>query len=282
MKNFTSIKDIQSALLKERNRHKTIGFVATMGAIHEGHLSLIRKSRQENKITVCSIFVNPIQFNNPQDLINYPRTLDEDMSLLESVGCDYVFSPEVKEMYPEGQESSPVGDFGQLERVMEGKFRPGHFKGVAIVVKRLFDIVSPDIAYFGKKDYQQLMVIQSLVSQLKLLVQVIGCPIIREPDGLAMSSRNMQLTIGERKIASLIYKVLCEVKEKAGTTSVMELKNWAMKKILSNSAFTLEYFEIVDKRTLLPLESWKNKENALACMAIYLGGVRLIDNIELF
>ena len=282
MKNFTRIKDIQTALKKERRRNKTIGFIATMGALHEGHISLIRKSKQENDITVSSIFVNPIQFTNPKDLIKYPRTLKEDLALLESNGCDYVFSPEVKEMYPEEQESIPVRDFGRLEKVMEGKFRPGHFKGVAIVVKKLFDIISPDIAYFGKKDYQQLLVIRSLVSQFKLPVRVIGCPIIREPDGLAMSSRNMQLSIGERKVASLIYQVLCKVKEKAGTTSVNELKNWAIKKISSNPDFTVEYFEIVDKQTLLVLETWKNKENAMACTAVYLGGVRLIDNIELF
>ncbi len=282
MKNFSRIKDIQAALQKERHRHKSIGFVATMGALHEGHLSLIRKSKQENDITVSSIFVNPIQFNNPQDLTTYPRNLAADLELLESVSCDYAFSPDVKEMYPEGNESAPVGDFGQLEKMMEGKFRPGHFKGVAIVVKKLFDIISPDIAYFGKKDYQQLLIIRSLVSQLNLPVQIIGCPIIREPDGLAMSSRNMQLSIGERKIASHIYQVLSEVKEKVGTTSVMELNNWAIRKISSNPAFTIAYFEIVDKQTLLPLESWRNKKNALACTAVYLGGVRLIDNVELF
>jgi pantoate--beta-alanine ligase len=282
MKNFSKIKDIQAALKKERNRRRSVGFVPTMGALHEGHLSLIRKSKKENDITVSSIFVNPIQFNNPQDLIKYPRTLKADLALLESAGCDYVFSPDVKEMYPEEPESSPVKDFGHLEKVMEGKFRPGHFKGVAIVVKKLFDIISPDTAYFGKKDYQQLMVIRSMVNQLHIPIQVIGCPIIREPDGLAMSSRNMQLSIGERKMASFIYQVLSKVKDKVGKSTVKELKNWTIKRVSSNPDFTLEYFEIVDKQTLLPLESWKYKENALACIAVYLGGVRLIDNLELF
>jgi len=282
MKSFSLIKDIQAALKKERSRSKSIGFVPTMGALHEGHLSLIRQSKEENDITVSSIFVNPIQFNNPQDLIKYPRTLKADLALLESAGCDYVFTPEVKEMYPVEPDGSPVKDFGQLEKVMEGKFRPGHFKGVAIIVKKLFDIIQPDTAYFGKKDYQQLMIIHSMVDQLKLPIEVIGCPIIREPDGLAMSSRNMQLSIGERKIAPLIFQVLTKTKQKAGNMPVKDLKSWAIKKLTAEPTFTVEYFEIVDKQTLLPLDSWKKKDNALACTAVYLGGVRLIDNIELF
>ena len=282
MKSFSLIKDIQAALKKERSRSKSIGFVPTMGALHEGHLSLIRQSEEENDITVSSIFVNPIQFNNPQDLIKYQRTLKADLALLESAGCDYVFNPEVKEMYPAEPDGSPVKDFGQLEKVMEGKFRPGHFKGVAIIVKKLFDIIQPDTAYFGKKDYQQLMIIHSMVDQLKLPIEVIGCPIIREPDGLAMSSRNMQLSIGERKIAPLIFQVLTKTKQKAGNMPVKDLKSWAIKKLTAEPTFTVEYFEIVDKQTLLPLDSWKKKDNALACTAVYLGGVRLIDNIELF
>ncbi len=282
MKSFSLIKEIQAALKKERSRSKSIGFVPTMGALHEGHLSLIRQSEEENDITVSSIFVNPIQFNNPQDLIKYPRTLKADLALLESAGCDYVFNPEVKEMYPVEPDGSPVKDFGQLEKVMEGKFRPGHFKGVAIIVKKLFDIIQPDTAYFGKKDYQQLMIIHSMVDQLKLPIEVIGCPIIREPDGLAMSSRNMQLSIGERKIAPLIFQVLTKTKQKAGNMPVKDLKSWAIKKLTAEPTFTVEYFEIVDKQTLLPLDSWKKKDNALACTAVYLGGVRLIDNIELF
>ena len=185
-------------------------------------------------------------------------------------------------MYPVEPDGSPVKDFGQLEKVMEGKFRPGHFKGVAIIVKKLFDIIQPDTAYFGKKDYQQLMIIHSMVDQLKLPIEVIGCPIIREPDGLAMSSRNMQLSIGERKIAPLIFQVLTKTKQKAGNMPVKDLKSWAIKKLTAEPTFTVEYFEIVDKQTLLPLDSWKKKDNALACTAVYLGGVRLIDNIELF
>jgi len=283
MKKFSHIKDIRQALQKERRRKRSIGFVATMGALHEGHLSLVRQSKEENDITVASIFVNPMQFNRMEDLLRYPRTLKEDLSMLEAGGCDYVFYPEVEEMYPMGKEEpSPVADFGILDKVMEGKFRPGHFKGVAIVVKKLFDIISPDSAYFGKKDYQQLMIIRKLVAELKLPVRVAGCPIVREEDGLAMSSRNLQLTIGERSVAPLIFRVLSQVKEKAGSVSIKELKHWATKKIEANPAFTVEYFEIADNRTLLPLESWKHLEQAIACTAVFLGGVRLIDNLELF
>jgi pantoate--beta-alanine ligase len=283
MKTFIRTKEIRAALQKERRHGKSVGFVPTMGALHEGHLSLIRQSIRENDVTVCSIFVNPIQFNNPQDLIKYPRTLEQDLGMLKSAGCNYVFSPEVEEMYPpDARQSSPVRDLGILDKAMEGKYRPGHFKGVAIIVKKLFDILSPDFAYFGKKDYQQLMVIRFMVTQLKLPVRVVGCPIVREPDGLAMSSRNMQLSIGERKIAPLIYQVLTGAKSKAVTLSVRELKSWAIKKLSSEPSFRVEYFEIVDDRTLFPLESWKHKDHALALTAVYLGGVRLIDNLELF
>ena len=282
MKNFSRIKEIKAALQKERRRGKSIGFVATMGALHEGHLSLIRQSNEDNDISVCSIFVNPIQFNNPQDLLRYPRTLAQDIALLEPVHCDYVFSPDEKEMYPDKGDPVPSLEFGRLEKVMEGKFRPGHFRGVAVVVKKLLDIINPDVAYFGMKDYQQLMIIRSLVSQLEIPVRIVGCPIVRESDGLAMSSRNMQLSIGERNSAPLIYQVLTKAKEKAGTLSVADLKTWATRKLSGNPSFNVEYFEIVDKQTLLPVTSWKDKEDAMACTAVYLGGVRLIDNMELF
>ena len=253
-----------------------------MGALHEGHLSLIRKSTTENDYTVCSIFVNPVQFNNPADLEKYPRSQREDISLLESAGCDLVLLPEVKEMYPGGTIVSPDVDFGLLDKVLEGKFRPGHFKGVAVAVKRLFDLVEPRKAYFGKKDYQQLLVIRKLVRDLDLPVEIVACPTVREPDGLAMSSRNMRLTIHERKVAPLIYQVLLKVREKAGTLPVRDLANWAIKKISENPEFSVEYFEIVDSETLLTLTNWKPKEKALACTAVYLGDVRLIDNMELF
>ncbi|MCX6247112.1 MAG: pantoate--beta-alanine ligase [Bacteroidetes bacterium] len=281
MKVVTKISEMTKAMLEEHRAGNSIGFVPTMGALHAGHLSLVEKSRKSNRITVCSIFVNPIQFNNKKDLEKYPRNLKEDLGLLDAAGCDYVFTPETGEIYPAGM---PVLDikFGTLDKVLEGKFRPGHFKGVAIIVKKLFEIISPDHAYFGLKDYQQLLVIRHLVSVLKLPVQIHSCPTFREPDGLAMSSRNLRLTIGEREMASLIYETLCKVKKKAGHLPVKELRQWAIKKINSNPAFSVEYFEIVNKYDLHSLQSWREKENALAVTAVFLGDVRLIDNMELF
>jgi pantoate--beta-alanine ligase len=281
MKTFSLVSGMVKAVHEEQQAGHSIGFVPTMGALHKGHISLIEESRRENDITVCSIFVNPIQFNNPQDLEKYPRNLKEDLRLLDTAGCDYVFTPSVHEIYPEGTPGLEI-NFGTLDKLLEGKFRTGHFKGVAIIVKKLFEIITPDRAYFGKKDYQQLLVIRHLVSTLKLPVKIQACPTFREPDGLAMSSRNLRLTIGEREMASLIYETLCKVKEKAGHSTVKELRQWAIKKINANPAFNVEYFEIVDKNDLHILESWKEKENSLACIAVFLGDVRLIDNMELF
>jgi pantoate--beta-alanine ligase len=281
MKKISSVSEMVSAMQKEHKAGRSVGFVPTMGALHEGHLALIEESRKGNDITVCSIFINPVQFNNKQDFETYPHNSDEDLRLLQSAGCDFVFVPGEEEIYPDGIPTLEI-DFGKLDRILEGKFRPGHFKGVAIIVKRLFDIIAPDNAYFGKKDYQQLLVIRHLVSFLNLPVQIHGCPIVREPDGLAMSSRNLRLTIGERQVASLIYQILCKVKEKTGHLPVKELRQWAVRKINSNPAFRVEYFEFVDKNDLHIIESWKEKENTMACTAVYLGDVRLIDNIELF
>jgi pantoate--beta-alanine ligase len=281
MKTCSLISEMVKAMQKEHKAGRSIGFVPTMGALHDGHLSLVEESRKYNDITVCSIFVNPIQFNNKQDLEKYPRNLNEDLRLLQSAYCDYVFIPENEEIYPGGTPALEV-NFGTLDKVLEGKFRPGHFKGVAIIVKKLFEIITPDHAYFGKKDYQQWLIIRHLVSVLNLPVQIHACPTFREPDGLAMSSRNLQLTIGERKMAYLIYQTLCKVKEKAGHLPVKELRQWAIKKINSNPAFSVEYFEIVNKNDLHILENWKEKENALVCTAVFLGDVRLIDNMELF
>ena len=281
MKKLVSVREMTRTIKKEHEKGRCIGFVPTMGALHEGHLSLVAESRKANDITVCSIFVNPIQFNNKQDLEKYPRNLDGDLKLLQSSGCDYVFVPGNDEIYPDGTPDLDI-NFGTLDKVLEAKFRPGHFKGVAIIVKRLFEIIAPDNAYFGKKDYQQLLVIRHLVSALRLPVQINACPIVREKDGLAMSSRNLRLTIGERQVAPHIYQVLCSVKEKAGHLPVKELKSWAIKKIDSDPAFRMEYFEIVDKNDLHILENWKEKENAMAFTAVFLGDVRLIDNMELF
>jgi pantoate--beta-alanine ligase len=282
MKQYTLISEVKRELRKKKQPGNPVGFVPTMGALHQGHLELIRQSKAENTITVCSIFVNPIQFNNKKDLEKYPRNLHQDLKMLEDAGCDIVFTPEVGEMYPDGTTEAIHFPLGQLEKVMEGRFRPGHFQGVATVVKKLFDIIEPTRAYFGKKDYQQLIVIKELVSRLGIPVEIIACPTVREPDGLAMSSRNLRLTIGERQLAPLIYQVLCGIKEKAGKKSVTELRKWAIKKIEKNPAFRVEYFEIADTRSMVPIERWEKREHAVACTAVYLGDVRLIDNIELF
>jgi len=282
LKQFSSIKALRSFLAKIRIQGKSIGFVPTMGALHEGHLTLVRRSKMENDLTVCSIFINPIQFNNKEDLDKYPRMLHLDAVLLEKEGCDVIFAPEAEEMYPKMESDTMNVDFGMLDKVMEGKFRPGHFKGVAIVVKKLFDVVEPTRAYFGKKDFQQLAVIRHMVKSMAIPVEIVPCNTVRENDGLAMSSRNMRLTIHERNIAPHIYEVLCKVREKVGKLPVWELKEWAVKKIQENPEFNVEYLEIGDRETLMPLENWNLKENAVVFTAVYLGDIRLIDNIELF
>jgi pantoate--beta-alanine ligase len=282
MQQFSAIEKTRAYLRSKAEKGMRIGFVPTMGALHTGHLSLVNRSKTENDITVCSIFVNPIQFNNKQDLKKYPRNLVRDAKMLKEGGCDVLFAPEVSEMYPEGEPPGPDIDFGILDKVMEGKFRPGHFKGVAIVVKKLFEVVLPSRAYFGKKDFQQLAVIRHMVRTLGLPVEIVACDTVREPDGLAMSSRNMRLTIAERALAPRIYEVLTKLKEKAGKLPVSEVKDWAIKNIQEHPGMRVEYFEIGDRESLLPLKNWKHKERAIAFTAVFLGDVRLIDNIELF
>jgi pantoate--beta-alanine ligase len=282
MKQFATIKETQEYLRKQRAGGKRTGFVPTMGALHEGHLTLVRRSVEENDITVSSIFVNPIQFNNPEDLKKYPRNLDRDAKMLVECGCDVLFAPEAAEMYPEGEQAGIGVEFGMLDKVMEGKFRPGHFRGVAIVVKKLFDIVQPDRAYFGKKDFQQLAIIRHMVKTLALPVEIVGCETVREPDGLAMSSRNMRLTIAERSLAPQIFEVLSKLKSRAGKLPVRELKEWATKKIQEHPEMRVEYLEIGDRDSLMPLENWAHRERAMAFTAVFLGDVRLIDNVELF
>lgn len=258
---------------------KSIGFVPTMGALHPGHLSLVSKAKAENKLVVSSIFVNPIQFNKPEDLKHYPRTPEQDMAALSDSGCDVVFCPDVKEMYPEPE--SQVYDFGMLDKVMEGSFRQGHFNGVAIVVKKLFDIVRPHNAYFGTKDYQQLQIIRVLVRMEKIPVNIIACPTIREPDGLAMSSRNMRLGTAERKAAPLIYQTLQGAKERIARMRPAEVKEWAVNQINANPFLQTEYFEIADADTLMPAEQAHPNQTLVACTAVYAGNIRLIDNILL-
>lgn len=259
---------------------KTLGFVPTMGALHEGHLSLVRRALQENDYAIASIFVNPIQFNNPEDLAKYPRTPEQDLKMLQEAGCHAVFMPSVEEMYP--SEVTEVYDFGHLDKVMEGAFRPGHFNGVAVVVRRLFEMVQPHRAYFGEKDFQQLAIIRALVRQYEIPVEIVPCPIVREPDGLAMSSRNMRLSPTDRSKAPHIYRTLLAARDMVPGHTVAEVKNWVIQNLKSVEGFEPEYFEIASAENLLPVSEWKEAPVVMGFVAVCLGGVRLIDNIELY
>lgn len=280
MKTFQHIAELKPHLQNLRQQGKSVGFVPTMGALHAGHIALVQQSRKENDITVCSIFVNPVQFNDKKDLEKYPRTPEADSKMLEDAGCDILFMPTVQEMYPEPD--TRKFSFGALEQVMEGAHRPGHFNGVAVVVSRLFDIVEPGKAYFGQKDYQQLAIVRSMVKQLGLKVEIVGHPIVREADGLAMSSRNVRLSAEERKEAALIPSTLFKVKEMAGKATVKELKAFAEEQVNSNPHMQLDYFEIADTETLQPVDAIQPGKGAVACIAVKLGPVRLIDNVILF
>ncbi len=280
MKTFETISELRQHLSKFRKESKSIGFVPTMGALHEGHLSLLREAREENDIVVCSIFVNPVQFNNPSDLEHYPRTLASDKEKLEEAQCDVLFNPTEKEMYPEPVKET--FDFGDLDKVMEGVHRPGHFNGVAIVVKRLFEIVEPTRAYFGLKDYQQLLIVHRLTKDYNIPVEIVPCPIVREENGLAMSSRNDRLTTAERKQAALIHQTLKMVKIKSGFATIKEVKEYVDQQFRKPKNMKLEYFEIVDMYTLQPLQTWAQSNTVIACIAVWIGNVRLIDNIILF
>lgn len=257
----------------------SIGFVPTMGALHHGHLSLVDYAARENPVVVVSIFVNPTQFNDPADLKRYPRNLEADLELLKTTDCNLVFAPEAAEMYPEPD--TRKFDFGQLEQVMEGKHRPGHFNGVAQVVSKFFEIVQPDRAYFGQKDFQQLAVIKMLVRLLNLPVEIVACPIVREKSGLAMSSRNELLSPEERDNASLIFDILSQAKNLTGEKSVEGLVNWVIENINKNPFLNVEYFEVVDSENLQPVKIWEEKGEKTGCIAVHCGKVRLIDNIVL-
>jgi pantoate--beta-alanine ligase len=273
------IADLKTIVNRKRSDGSIIGFVPTMGALHQGHISLVEKAGEVSDFVIVSIFVNPTQFNNREDLDRYPRVLDTDLTLLENTACNLVFAPEVDEMYPEPDTRS--FHFGYIEQVMEGKFRPGHFNGVAQVVSKLFDAVNPDKAFFGLKDYQQLAIINQLVASYKYPVEIVPCPIIREPDGLAMSSRNMLLEPEQRHNASLISKTLFEATNKVSEMNVDELKKWVLETINANPFFETEYFEIVDFNTMEPINNWGQKVNKIACIAVHCGKVRLIDNVIL-
>lgn len=258
---------------------KTIGFVPTMGALHPGHKSLIERARVENELVVCSIFVNPTQFNDPKDLINYPRTPELDYAVLEESGCDIVFSPSVEEMYPDDRLLDL--NFGDLETVMEGHFRPGHFKGVATVVSRLFSITTPTRAYFGEKDFQQLAVIREMNRRLKTGIEIVSCATLREADGLAMSSRNIHLNHAERNNASVIYKALIFTQNAVHLKELDKIKEEVHLMIEQFDGFKVQYFELVDSYTLQPISKWESTKEQRACIAVLTSKTRLIDNIAL-
>ena len=277
MEIIRAASELKARLAALRKAGKIIGFVPTMGALHEGHLSLVKEAADHSDVVVMSIFVNPNQFNNASDLERYPRDLQKDAALLEGTACELLFVPSVKEVYPEPDQR--VFDFGDLDKVMEGKFRPGHFNGVAQVVSRLFDLVAPHKAFFGEKDFQQLAVVRAMVRQLNYPVEIVPCPIVREADGLAMSSRNMLLSTLQRKNAPQIALTLSESCNFAATHSVAETKQQVVDAINAVAELEVEYFEIVDGNSLQAVGSWEESSYVVGCIAVFAGEVRLIDNV---
>ena len=283
MQIITTKQELQRQVEACKQEGKTIGLVPTMGALHEGHASLVRRAVNENDICVVSVFVNPTQFNNKEDLALYPRDLERDAKLLSSIGAHYVFAPSPEEMYTAEEMNQTFSfDFGGLDKVMEGKMRPGHFNGVVQVVSRLFYLVQPDRAYFGEKDFQQLAIIRFMVERSTLAgtfgkLQIVGCPIVRESTGLALSSRNERLSEAEKQTALAISHTLMESLEWAKTGSVREVEKRVTDTINAVEGLEVEYYEIVDKTTLLPTVTF---HNAIGCVTVYCGKVRLIDNIQ--
>lgn len=272
-------KDLLSEIDSLKITGKKIGFVPTMGALHAGHIALVSQSVAQNDITIVSVFVNPTQFNNKTDLDKYPRNLEKDADLLQQVGCDLIFAPEAAEIYnAEELDNRFSFDFGGLDKVMEGKFRPGHFNGVVQIVSKLFKLVQPDRAYFGEKDFQQLAIIHHMVKSFGLSVEIVDCQIVREDSGLAMSSRNERLTIDQRKKAVEISKVLFESRNFAAQMSPADLTQWVVEKINEVPELEVEYYEIVNSMTLQSVNDWT--EPAVGCVAVFCGEVRLIDNIR--
>ncbi|MCS6928278.1 MAG: pantoate--beta-alanine ligase [Saprospiraceae bacterium] len=278
---FKKITDLRAWLSEQRRRGEHIGFAPTMGALHEGHLSLIRAAKARGDVAVASIFVNPLQFNDPEDLRRYPRMPEHDLLLLEQVGCAALFMPEVEEVYPQGEDLTVRLDFGHLTQVMEGRFRPGHFQGMATVVKRLLDIVKPSRLYMGQKDFQQLTIVAEMLRRLAMPVELVACPTVREPDGLAMSSRNLRLTPAMRSAAPAIFRALTAAKTDFLNRTPVELLKQRAIQTLQSAGLQPEYFEVVDGHTLLPVEHWQPKQFVVACTAAWAGDVRLIDNLIL-
>ena len=278
MKIIHTIKDLQTELSDLKAQGKKVGLVPTMGALHAGHASLVKRSVNENDVTVVSVFVNPTQFNDKNDLVKYPRTLDADCKLLESCGTTFVFVPSVEEIYPEPD--TRRFSYAPLDTVMEGAFRPGHFNGVCQIVSKLFDIVKPHCAYFGEKDFQQLAIIREMVRQMKFDLKIVGCPIVREEDGLALSSRNARLSAEERENALNISQTLFKSRTFATTHSVSETQKMVEDAIAAAPGLRLEYFEIVDGNTLQKVGDWNDTSYVVGCITVFCGEVRLIDNIK--
>lgn len=272
-----TILEVDRILNRYRQQGEVIGFVPTMGALHEGHLSLLRASKKACTKSVCSIFVNPTQFNDKKDLERYPRMPEKDCAMLEQAGCDVVFMPSVEEMYPAPDERQ--FDFGRLDKVLDGAHRPGHFNGVAQVVSKLFAIIKPDKAFFGLKDYQQVLIVKKMVEQLAMPVEIVPCPILREPDGLAMSSRNMLLTAAERKAASLIPQIMQMARQQFGTMPVAELKNKMLEEVRKEPLLKPDYIAFCDAETLESVSEVRPGQKIICLAAIFSGKIRLIDNM---
>lgn len=277
MKSFSTVSNLREALAEHSGQ--VVGFVPTMGALHQGHISLVERARKECDVVVVSVFVNPTQFNDKNDLKNYPRTPEADAAMLEAAGVDYVLFPSVEEIYPEPD--TRVFDFGLIDKVMEGATRPGHFNGVAQVVSRLFAIVEPTKAYFGEKDFQQIAVIRAMCAQLGLTLEIVDCPIIRDVDGLARSSRNTLLTPEHRAAAPHIYEVLSAATTKLDQMTPQQLTEWVVEQVENNPLLKVIYFQAVDALSLQQVENWADSERIQGCIAVQAGEIRLIDNIKL-
>lgn len=278
MQIITTQKALRETVSALKELNKTIGLVPTMGALHQGHASLVRRCVAGNDVTFVSVFVNPTQFNNKEDLAKYPRNLQADAELLTDMGVDFVFAPTPEEMYTaEEMNQTFAFDFGGLDQVMEGKYRPGHFNGVVQIVSKLFRLVQPNRAYFGEKDYQQLAIIHRMVEVMHMDVQICDCPIVREQTGLALSSRNQRLTAQQRSTAQNIARVLFESRQLTQSQTVQQVQSWVIEQINRIDGLTVEYYEIVDQTTLQPVSDFSH---AIGCVTVYCGDVRLIDNIK--
>jgi len=271
-----TIAKLKEVLTRMKNSGKTIGLVPTMGALHDGHISLIKKAKSENQVVVVSIFVNPLQFDREDDLERYPRDLEKDLLLIENI-TDIVFAPTVQEVFP--TEPTEKYNFGELETILEGASRPGHFNGVATIVNRLFDFVEPNKAYFGEKDFQQLAIIRQLVEQTKREIAIVSCPVIRESNGLAMSSRNQLLSFAKRNIASKVYSAINKSKQ-LGVSNTKKITDFVLAEVKKVEAIKLDYFTMIDDTTFQPVESLDNAKGVVACVAYFVGDVRLIDMVR--